>query len=54
VHALIVDTKLEDDRFTQRMLALAASGKLEARGDVRAWRTSEVRVPAPPATRDPG
>ena len=33
------------DRIDARMAALVASGQIEAKGDIRRWRYSEVRLP---------
>jgi hypothetical protein len=35
----------DEDRVTERIVALAIAGKLESTGDVRNWRHSEVRLP---------
>ena len=36
----------DSDRVGQRIVALVDEGKLEAAGNVRNWRRSEVRLPA--------
>lgn len=36
----------DEERVGQRVVALVESGKVEAFGDVRKWRHSEVRLPA--------
>ena len=35
----------DPDRVTERVVALVGAGKLESAGDVRNWRSSEVRLP---------
>jgi hypothetical protein len=34
-------------QFDARMAALVGSGQLEAKGNIRKWRYSEVRLPTP-------
>lgn len=37
------------DQIDARMAALVASGQLEAAGNIKRWRYSEVRLPGAPA-----
>ena len=36
----------DEDRASERVVALVDAGKLEGAGNVRNWRFSEVRLPA--------
>jgi hypothetical protein len=36
----------DESRVNQRLSILIESGKLEAQGDIRKWRFSEVRQPS--------
>jgi len=42
---------MDDERVTQRIVALTVTGKIEKAGNVLKWRFSEIRLPA--AANDP-
>jgi hypothetical protein len=43
--AMLRHNILDENRLGNRIVALVESGKLEAKGNVRNWRFSEVRLP---------